>query len=214
MFGVRGIDGEVFRGPLERLLAAHRVDALSPTRVIEQDAGETSPHERVAAPHHDDARYRAAVAAYSSVQTPAPDRGPVFHAYQVMSRKVLALPPGTGVETAWRVLEVRGVGQAPVVNEAEVVVGLVSRANLLHVLNEQGGRVTDVRARRVVDVMTTPVVTVDPVVDVRRIARAMLEYHLPALPVVDETSGRLLGIVSRGDILRCVVADPPLTLWA
>lgn len=213
MFGVRGIDGEVFRGPLEGLLAAHRVDALSPTRVIEQDAGETSPHDRIAGPH-DDARYRAAAAAYASVQTPAPDRGPVYHAYQVMSRRVLALPPRTGVETAWRVLEVRGVGQAPVVNDADVVIGLVSRANLLHVLNEEGGRVTDVRARHVTDVMTTPVVTVDPVVDVRRIARAMLEYYLPALPVVDEATGRLLGIVSRGDILRCVVADPPLTLWA
>ncbi len=213
MFGVRGIDGVVFRGPLEGLLTAHRVDALAPTRVVEQDAGEASPRERLqVAP--DDARSRGAAAAYASVQSPAPDRGPVYHAHQVMSRNVLAVRHGIGVETAWRALETRGVGQAPVVNEADVVIGLVSRANLLHVLNEEGGRVTDVRARCVADVMTTPVVTVEPEVDVRRIARAMLEYHLPALPVVDEATGRLLGVVSRGDILRCVVADPPLTLWA
>jgi CBS-domain-containing membrane protein len=42
----------------------------------------------------------------------------------------------------------------------------------------------------------------------------MLEYHVPALPVVDEQSFVLVGIVSRSDILRCVVNDPPLTLWA
>lgn len=213
MFGVRGIDGEVFRGPLEGLLTAHRVAALAPTRVVEQDAGETVAHTPDALPH-DEARYRAAAAKYAAVQAPPPGRGPVFHAYQVMSRQVLALPATLDVESAWRLLEARAVGQAPVVNAGAVVVGLVARANLLRVLNEEDGRVVDVRARRVGDVMTTPVVTVDPVVDVRRIARALLEYHLPALPVVDETSGRLLGIVSRGDILRCVVDDPPLTLWA
>jgi acetoin utilization protein AcuB len=62
--------------------------------------------------------------------------------------------------------------------------------------------------------MTTPVVTVDPQADVRRIARALVEYHLPALPVVDDRTGALVGIVSRSDILRCVLLDPPLTLWA
>jgi len=30
--------------------------------------------------------------------------------------------------------------------------------------------------------------------------------------VVDE-AGRLAGIVSRGDILRAVLSDPPLSLW-
>ena len=62
--------------------------------------------------------------------------------------------------------------------------------------------------------METPVVTADPASDVRRIARVMLEYHVPALPVVDEQTHALVGIVSRGDVLRCVVTDPPLTLWA
>jgi hypothetical protein len=32
--------------------------------------------------------------------------------------------------------------------------------------------------------------------------------------VVDEVSGALEGIVSRSDLLRCVVTEPPLTLWA
>ena len=120
----------------------------------------------------------------------------------------------SGVVAAWRALAERGVGQAPVRAKDGAIVGLVSRANLLQVLNEEDGHLRDVLARTVAQVMTTPVVTVDPVADVRRIARVMLEYHLPALPVVDEATGALEGIVSRSDLLRCVVTEPPLTLWA
>ena len=71
----------------------------------------------------------------------------------------------------------------------------------------------DVRARAVADVMDTPIVTTDPVTEVRRIARVLLECSLPAVPVVDPETKALVGIVSRGDILRVVVIDPPLSLW-
>jgi len=40
----------------------------------------------------------------------------------------------------------------------------------------------------------------------------MLEYALPAFPILEESSA-LAGIVSRRDSLNVVVTDPPLTLW-
>lgn len=214
MFGVRGVNGEVFRGPLEQLLRAHRVLALTPSRSVEQDAGETRPLTAPPLPHDERRHQAAAAAAYASADHPAADRGPVYHAYQVMSRRVLVLAPDTDVVAAWRALAARGVGQAPVAATDGAIVGLVSRADLLLVLNEEHGHLRDVLRRTVAQVMTTPVVTVSPVADVRRIARVMLEYHLPALPVVDEASGALEGIVSRSDLLRCLVTEPPLTLWA
>lgn len=51
------------------------------------------------------------------------------------------------------------------------------------------------------DVMTPDVVTVEPGARVDEIARLMLEHHISAVPVVD-TAGRLLGIVSEGDLVR------------
>lgn len=211
MFAVTGPNGEVFRGPLEHLLKTHRVPALRHTFGVEQDAA--APTLDVP-PTHEEKRYHAAAAAYAATLKPAPERGPIYHAYQVMSRDVMTLTPEAGVEHAWRALVERRVGQAPVLNPQGRVIGLVSRAHLLHVLNEEHGRVRDVMQRRVADVMESPVVTVDPVVDVRRIARVMLAYGLPALPVVDDASHALVGIVSRADILRVVATEPPLTLWA
>lgn len=50
------------------------------------------------------------------------------------------------------------------------------------------------------DVMTTPVVTVTPDTTVREIAALLLERRISAVPVVAD--GRLVGLVSEGDLLR------------
>ena len=50
------------------------------------------------------------------------------------------------------------------------------------------------------DVMTEPVVTILPGTPVEEIAHLMAERHIKRVPVVDH--GKLVGIVSRGDILR------------
>ena len=210
MFGLSGVDGEFFRGTLEEMLRTPRVGAARASRSIRREDGDPMTGADAG---HDDHRYHAAAAAYAAATRAAPERGPVYHAYQVMSRRVVTLPPSTPVDAAWRTLASHQIGQTPVVNQQARIVGLVSRAHLLHVLNEEDGRLSDIRARSVAEVMATPVLTVDPVADVRRIAEALLALDLPALPVVDE-SGILVGIVSRSDILRCVITDPPLTLWA
>jgi CBS domain-containing protein len=67
-------------------------------------------------------------------------------------------------------------------------------------------------AQSVVDVMWTPVPSVATDTDIRRVARVLLDTGLPGLPVVDD-GGKVVGFVSRSDILRAVVADPPLDLW-
>ncbi|MGE0358119.1 MAG: CBS domain-containing protein [Burkholderiales bacterium] len=51
------------------------------------------------------------------------------------------------------------------------------------------------------DVMTSPVLTVPPEAPVTDVAKILLERHISAAPVVDET-GKLLGIVSEGDLMR------------
>jgi CBS domain-containing protein len=51
------------------------------------------------------------------------------------------------------------------------------------------------------DVMTAPVVTVRPETRVEEIAQLLLEHRISGVPVVD-ADGRLLGIVTEGDLMR------------
>ncbi len=51
------------------------------------------------------------------------------------------------------------------------------------------------------DVMTSPVVSIEPAASVLEAVRIMLLRHISGLPVMD-TEGRLVGIVTEGDFLR------------
>ena len=50
------------------------------------------------------------------------------------------------------------------------------------------------------DIMTTPVVTIEPDTTVREIAALLLERRISGVPVVE--AGRLVGMVSEGDLLH------------
>ena len=54
---------------------------------------------------------------------------------------------------------------------------------------------------RAMDVMTTDVITVDPDTTVQALATLLAERGISGAPVVD-TNGRLVGIISEGDLLH------------
>jgi len=224
VFVVYGVSGQSFRGPMERLSQVPGLPSARRGRGVESEGEELGPEYRVGARTAPDvaAPDARALAAYASMLPRPVDRGPVRHAWQVMGRDVLCLRPTDTVAAAWQALARRGVRQAPVIDAANNVVGLVSDRDLLTVIDlhpfvplagAPGGQVSGGLDRRVGEVMASPVVCADPVTDIRRIAHVLLETGLSALPVVNE-SQMLLGVVSRGDILRATVADPPLSLWA
>ena len=65
---------------------------------------------------------------------------------------------------------------------------------------------------KVRDVMTSPVVAASPDTELRQIVRVMLARDVDGVPITTE-GGRLLGFISRSDILAAVVNDPPLSVW-
>jgi CBS domain-containing protein len=136
----------------------------------------------------------------------------------VMNTDPMVLADTQTVLAAWTQLAERGVGQAPVVTAQGRLVGILTRADLLDPkrLPQPDGSVLVWRAllvQPVTALMVTPVPSVFPDTDLRRLAQALLETGLPGLPVVDRT-GLVVGFVSRADILVAVVHDPPLDLWA
>ena len=211
MFSIYGISGPIFTGTLEalgRLPSVMRRRPAAAVRAIEERA-EAAPGE--AASTAETLPARQAVDAYQSMLPENLERGPLYHADQIMQPRVITVGADDDVARAWRVLVEHQIHQAPVLDAGRLV-GIVSERNLLTTLNVDNGEVRDVMSRRVADVMTTPVVAAHPLTDIRRIARVMLERNVDGVPIVND-GGALVGFVSRSDILNAVVRDPPLSMW-
>jgi CBS domain-containing protein len=132
----------------------------------------------------------------------------------VMTRDVLVVTPGTSYREIVDSL-VRGrVSAAPVVDEERRVIGVVSEADVLHkveFIGDKHQRRTFERPSRrsarekahaavAADLMSAPAITVRPDMPVVAAARRIETAHVKRLPVVD-ADGRLVGIVSRRDLL-------------
>jgi acetoin utilization protein AcuB len=216
MFSLYGLSGQHFRGTLEQLAELPGVAGARRGRAIARD-GEEPPPTFVARAGarpagNPPAGYEAAAKAYRDMLHLEVERGPIYHAYQIMTREVFSLDAQLSISQAWRLLLSRGLREAPVLDAVGEMVGLVTERDLLTTFNLDRKQPRTPRAQHVRDVMVSPVVSADPVTDIRRIARAMLDFDLPGLPVVNEARA-LVGFVSRGDILRAVITDPPLSLW-
>jgi len=213
MFAIYGISGPIFQGTLENLSRMPPVLRRGPVtaarRVGDQIEIGASPEQ--ASPKASGMGEQA-IDEYQSMLPQELERGPLYHANQIMQPQVITVNADDEVTRAWQVLVEHQIHQAPVLNASFQLIGIVSDRNLLTTLNVDEGKVRDVLAKRVQDVMTTPVVAASPSTDIRHIARVMLDRDVAGVPIVNDAGG-LVGFISQSDILRAVVTDPPLSIW-
>ncbi|HEU4427009.1 MAG TPA: CBS domain-containing protein [Pilimelia sp.] len=138
----------------------------------------------------------------------------------MMTTDVVTVEASTPFKEIVARLAGRRVSAVPVLDVDGRVLGVVSEADLLlkeeQSDGEQGVPLVWTRRRRIErekaagtcagELMTTPPVTVPPTATVAEAARRMHATGVKRLPVVGE-DGRLLGIVSRADLLK-VFARP------
>lgn len=135
----------------------------------------------------------------------------------VMTTTVRSVYLGTSVKLIAEQLDFAGISAMPVLNDEADVVGVVSETDLLHKITYQDEpdewprllrrhRTDRAKAEGLIarDVMTAPAVTIGPDASVVEAAQLMEKRNVERLPVVNDT-GKLLGIVSRGDLVRLFV---------
>ena len=214
MFSIYGISGPIFQGTLENLNRLPPVVRRGPInaarRLSDQDAIGSAGEELVG--QTASGTGAQAIDAYQAMLPKELERGPLYHANQIMQPQVITVSGDDDVAHSWRTLVGNQIHQAPVLDAGYRLVGIVSERNLLTALNVDGDGVRDVLFKKVRDVMTTPVVAATLLTDIRRIAHVMLERDVDGVPIINET-GSLVGFISRSDILRAVVTDPPLSVW-
>lgn len=132
----------------------------------------------------------------------------------------LCLRPETTYEEAAMLLCRHELSGAPVVDEAGVVVGMVSEKDLFRVLypfyksfyespdaytdfESRESKAQEIRHHPVSSFMTSQVITITPDAPLMRAGALMLAHHVHLLPVVEK--GKLVGILRRGVLYRSVL---------
>jgi CBS domain-containing protein len=112
--------------------------------------------------------------------------------------------PDESVQDAAKRMDAAGVGCVVVVDELSKPVGLLTDRDVaLHVLRH---RVDPARAT-VAELMREPVVTLSERAPIAVAARFMRQHGLRRIPVVDNETGVLTGIVAADDLLQLVSAE-------
>jgi CBS-domain-containing membrane protein len=137
----------------------------------------------------------------------------------VMTRNVAQVLPDTSVAEVVGLLIDRGLKALPVVDADQRIVGIITDGDLLsrggttlpvrlqHLLplGERAAQVAALAAQpqQAADLMTREPVTLPAATPLAQAAAVMAERNLKRLPVVDDM-GRLVGMVSRYDLLKTV----------
>ncbi|MFS8478878.1 MAG: CBS domain-containing protein [Micromonosporaceae bacterium] len=138
-----------------------------------------------------------------------------WYVSDVMTTDVAMVGEDTPYRQIVDVLAARRVSAVPVVDSFCRVLGVVSEADLMQRLEfDRAGRVrrlfasrrrraarAKAQGKRARDLMTAPAVTTTPQATLAAAARLMDEENVKRLPVTDDL-GQLVGIVTRGDLLK------------
>lgn len=151
---------------------------------------------------------------------------------EAMQKDVIKFQPEDRIVEVAQNLRKNKISGAPVVNKEGQVVGIISEGDIMRLLEVHSPRINlilpapldlielPVRMKYELDeiaedmnkaasiligeIMTKRVITIAPDADISDAAQLMDTHDIKRLPVVDDT-GKMIGIITRGDIIGAVV---------
>ena len=112
----------------------------------------------------------------------------------VMNKNVVTCHPSEKLTVIINKFELFHIAGMPVTEKGSLV-GIVTQTDVLRAVKD--GSIQDAMVK---DVMTTDLVLVSPTDSATHVARLMIEKRINRIPVVED--GKLVGIVTRGDLIR------------
>ncbi|WP_320203148.1 CBS domain-containing protein [Agrobacterium rosae] len=140
-------------------------------------------------------------------------------AKDIMTGGVKTIHSTNSIRTAIELMVNQGVSGLPVVDEDDIVIGMITEGDLLRRV-EYGATAKDDKKSidtalvdldayikghswRVGDLMSAEVITVTGDASIASVAKLLFQHKIKRMPVVE--NGRLVGLISRVDLLRAIV---------
>ncbi len=136
-----------------------------------------------------------------------------------MTANVVKIREDGDITEVTNLLSENKISGLPVVDGEDRVVGVITEADVLSMAGMQKGHAFKDIVRHILgeplpakrgsnsirDFMSAPAITTGPDADIREVALVLDEKRIKRLPVVDE-QGKLVGVISRADIVRTIKA--------
>ncbi len=126
-------------------------------------------------------------------------------AHQIMSTELTTLNQNASLAVARALFRQHRFRHVPVIQADGQLAGIFSDRDLMQHQNDD-----DIVP--ITKLMRQQVLVASPQTEIRELARVMYEQRVGAVPIVDDGE-KLVGIVTRSDILRSLINHAPLELW-
>ena len=123
----------------------------------------------------------------------------LIEAKDIMTRNVLCITQDTPVVDAIRLLVKNKITGVPVVEDDKTLLGILSEQDVLRLLHTYD----DEKDRTVYDFMTHPAVHFEENEPLLDVCFCLRDNSIRRVPVT--SNGKVVGIISRADILKCIV---------
>lgn len=148
-----------------------------------------------------------------------------MQARDIMAKPVLTAKPATTVADIASLMAEKRISGLPIVDEDGNLVGVVSETDLLHrsetgterrrkwwmrILLDSETLARDyvkTHGKHASDIMSPYVISVSADADLRHVADVLDKNEIKRVPVLD--NGKLVGIITRGDLVRALAANQP-----
>ncbi|HEY0183888.1 MAG TPA: CBS domain-containing protein [Rhodopila sp.] len=148
-------------------------------------------------------------------------------AADIMTTNVKTVRPEASVAEIARLLSDNNISAVPVCDDQGVVVGMLSEGDLLRPVGQEHAakrawwlnllaegtdlapsflECISVENQRAANLMIEPVITATPDTTLPELADLLVRHHIKRLPIL--RSGKLVGIVSRADLVRALARTP------
>jgi len=121
----------------------------------------------------------------------------------IVGKRVETISPAATLHDLVSSLATHHVGALVVSSDGSTILGIVSERDVVRALP---GKLTQLTALTVEDLMTSTVVTCTAETSIEELMNTMTEMRIRHIPVVDE-AGALLSIVSIGDVVKAHITN-------
>ena len=161
----------------------------------------------------DEPKQKTNLSAYKENERKQERKSAIF-VEQVMTSPATTLPLNATLMDAWKLFQLHHFHHIILLDNMHQLAGVISDTDiLLATSNLHNMPTTNHHTAQLSKVSTQQVITCSRTAGIRETADLMISQSIGCIPVTDEAH-RVEGILTRTDILRALVHQAPLELWA